>query len=180
MAGRRSRCRPQLVPTASPGAARYSGDGDELMGTAIDRLYAVVGDQHDVLDAGAVLSWYVEARLNGEGHPRHEWSCVAGHEVRLLVGLQTDPMPDAMDEVLAKTGVGEDLACYRVNLLRGHTWTDMIDRGLLRALQHLVTTGVLLVGFADHVGACLVRAIPVRGGSADVDHHWLARLDHPV
>src|SRR3954452_4622802 len=70
------------------------------MGTAVQVPDAVVGADHDVLDAGAAPSGQVDARLHGERHARLEGKLVAGHDVGRLVGVQPDPVSGAMDEVL--------------------------------------------------------------------------------
>src|SRR5215211_3012933 len=53
----------------APPAGGSAGEFDELTGAPVQSADAVVGANHDVLDAGAVAARQVDAGFDGEGHP---------------------------------------------------------------------------------------------------------------
>src|SRR5215211_4525123 len=83
----------------APPAGGSAGEFDELTGAPVQSADAVVGANHDVLDAGAVAARQVDAGFDGEGHPRLERQVVALDDVGRLVGVQTDAVPGAVDEL---------------------------------------------------------------------------------
>ena len=80
---------------------------------------AVVGDDDDVLDPGAVAAREVDARLDRERHARLEDLGVAGHDVGLLVRLEADAVAGAVDERDAVPAALDDVAGRRVDGLGG-------------------------------------------------------------
>src|SRR5690606_5497902 len=93
---------------------------------------------------------------------------------------QPDAVPDAVDEVAAVPGVGDDGPGGRVDRLGGDTGPDRRTRALLRLLEHAVVLPHLPRRLADGVGAGGVGAVSRRHGAADVDDHRVAGLDDPV
>jgi hypothetical protein len=45
----------------------------------------------------------VDTRFIGEGHPRLQFAGVAAHDVGRLVSFQSDPVPEAVSEILERT-----------------------------------------------------------------------------
>src|SRR3954470_10147783 len=140
------------------------------MGTAVQVPDAVVGADHDVLDAGAAPSGQVDAGLHGERHPGLQGQLVAGDDVGPLVRVQPDPVAGAMDEVLPPPGVVDHAAGGGVDVLRRDAPPPRGDGGLLGGLQHRVPLGDLRRHrTADDVGAGAVRPVPGGRLAADVD-----------
>src|SRR5580658_10307374 len=122
----------------------------------------------------------VDARFDGEGHARLEHLAVAGHDVRVLVYLQADPVTGAVEERLAVAGLGDRLAGGRVYRLGGDARPDGGACRLLGALQDLVVGREFGRRLTDRVGAGAVRAVTRGHHAADVHHHGVAGLQDPV
>ena len=121
----------------------------------------------------------VDARLDGERHARLERLGVARHDVGVLVHLQADAVPGAVDEVLAVAGRGDRLPGRGVHRLRADARPDRRAGGLLGVLEHLVVRGELRRRLADRVGPGAVRAVAAGHGAADVHHDRVARAPAP-
>ena len=93
---------------------RQLADDDQLSRGVVEPLVTVGGADHDVLDPRAVRAG-VDARLDRERHAGLEDLAVAGHDVRVLVRLQPDPVPGPVEERLAVPGRGDRLARGRVD-----------------------------------------------------------------
>ena len=94
-AGRRA------IRPSGPGrdALRY---GARLVREARQRLGAVLGDEHEVLEAAAAEARAVEARLDRE-HVAGDELVVAGHaEHRLLVHLEPDAVAERVEEAVSR------------------------------------------------------------------------------
>ena len=63
----------------------------------------------DVFEAHAEPSREIDPGCHAECVTRFERASVARHEIRVLVCFGPDPVPDAVHEVLAETGVGNDV-----------------------------------------------------------------------
>ena len=105
-------------------------DDEQLSRSVVEPLVAVGGADHDVLDPRAVRAG-VDPRLHRERHARLEHLAVAGHDVRVLVRLQPDPVTGPVEERLAVPGRGDRLARGRVDRLRRHPRPDRGASGLL-------------------------------------------------
>src|SRR3954453_19601055 len=90
-----------LSSARSTSGAGSAGEFDELTGALVQVPDAVVGADHDVLDAGPVAARQVDAGFDREGHPRLERQVVALDDVGRLVGVQADAVPGAVDELPA-------------------------------------------------------------------------------
>ena len=147
----------------------------------VEPLDALGGDHDDVLDARAPLAVEVDARLHRERHARLERPGVAADDVGLLVHVDADAVPGAVDEPLPQPGLGDRPPRGRVDLLGGHPGPHARHRPLLGVLEHRV--GLADLGRrlpADRVGAGGVGVVAARQRTADVDHDDVADLDHPV
>src|SRR5919108_1642669 len=98
------------MPAPNGGTAE-SADHLEVSLGVVQSLGPLLGDRHDVLDADPEPSGEVDPRLDGEAHPGPERLAVAGHEVRLLVHVQADPVAGAVHEQNPETRPFDDLAC---------------------------------------------------------------------
>src|SRR4029453_3459660 len=81
----------------------------EITRGGVEPTAAVLGADDDVLDPGPVAALGVEAGLDREGHAGFQPLVVAGHDVGVLVLLQADPVPGAVQEQRAVAG-GDDRA----------------------------------------------------------------------
>src|SRR5690606_29148286 len=87
----------------------------------------------------------------------------------------------AVDEVRAESGLRDDLTGDRVDLLRRHPGPHRPHGRGLRALQYRVRVRhVGIAGFPHSVGARAVGVVALGDWSADVDHHHVTGLDHPI
>src|SRR5438132_566837 len=84
------------------------GHGRERVVRLVQRTRRSVGvDDRDVLDADAEAAREVHARRHREGHARLEALPISVDEVRVLVTIETDPVPGPTDEELAVTAVSD-------------------------------------------------------------------------
>src|SRR4051812_3128906 len=140
--------------------APLSGDDPQIVAGVVQSPAAVLGGDDDVLDAHAEAPGEVDPRLDREAHPGLDRPGLALDHVRRLVRRLADAVADAVDEVLAVAGVGDDLARRAVDVLAGHAGADGLEPGLLRAaddLEHLALLGGGLA--ADVHRARRVRAV---------------------
>jgi len=79
----------------------------------------VLGDDDEVLDPTAEPPVEVDPRLHREHHPRLQFPVVAGHDVRLLVDVEPDPVAGAVEERVAVPGVLDDIAGGPIDRLGG-------------------------------------------------------------
>ena len=70
--------------------------------------------------------------------PAAERAGVAGDDVRVLVGLDPDAVPGAVNEQVAEAGVGDDAAGHGVHRLRAHPGGDGAHGSVLRLLEDVV------------------------------------------
>ena len=110
-------------------------DEVELGRGRVQALAAVIGADHDVLDARAPRVAHVDPRLDAEGVARHQRLGVGGDDVRLLVGLHADAVAGPMQERLAVAGIGDDVARDGVDLGRRDAGAHRIARRGLRLAQ---------------------------------------------
>ena len=89
-------------------------------------------------------------------------------------------MPGAVDEQLPEPGRGEVLACGGIDLADRDPRSDGLACQALRLLQHRVRLGDLGGGLAHRVGPGAVGVIAAGQRPADVHHHDVPGLDHPV
>src|ERR1019366_7847488 len=80
------------------------------------------------------------------GVARLERLPVAGDEVRVLMGLQPNPVPQPVEELGAVAAGGDDPASSRVEVLAGHARPDGSGGGGLRLVQHAEQSLELGVG----------------------------------
>jgi hypothetical protein len=145
----------------------------------VEALVTVLCADDDVLDPRAVRP-RVDARLHRERHARLERIAVSGHDVRVLVRLEPDAVAGPVEEGRAEAGPGDRLARGRVDRLGGHAGPHRGAGRLLGVVQDLVVRGELGRRLAESVGPGAVRAVPGGHRAADVDHHDIARGQHPV
>src|SRR3954469_23801282 len=114
-----------------------SCDDPHLVAGVVEAPAAVLGGHHDVLDAHAEAPGEVDPGLDREAHARLDRPGLALDHVRRLVRGLADAVPDAVDEVLAVAGVGDDLAGGAVDLLAGDPGAHGLEAGLLGAAHDL-------------------------------------------
>ena len=85
-----------------------AADDQQVAGDLVERVGAVGRADDDVLDARAVAAIDVDAGLDAESVAGLERLVVARNHVRILVALEADAVPGAMDELLAQAGVVDD------------------------------------------------------------------------
>src|SRR5439155_9690423 len=134
------------------------------------------GRDHDVLQPQPEAPGQVDARLHAERVPGHERRGVAGHDVRVFVGLGADAVTGAVHEVVAVASVGDDVARRRVDVFAPGTDGGRADTGLLRLDQHRIRVADFRVGLADDEHARDVGAVPAHR-AAEVAQHDIARRD---
>src|SRR6266700_1634195 len=74
----------------------------------------VRGDHHVVFTAHPEFTGYVDPRLIRKGHARLEDGLASAHEIRMLLPVQPNPLPQPVREKLVvwpMPGVGDHLAC---------------------------------------------------------------------
>src|SRR5206468_9228484 len=82
-----------------------AGYDQQGMGRLVEHVRAVRRAHHDVLDPDPEPAREVDARLDAERVPGLEALMVARDQVRLLVGLEPDPVPEPVDERVAEAAV---------------------------------------------------------------------------
>ncbi len=96
-----------------------------------------------------------------------------------LVRRDADAVPGAVDEGLAVSRVGDDGSGGAVDVLAGRAGTNRVDSGLLGLADDLVNLADLVRRLADAHGAGGVGPVAVLE-PAEVEHHRIPDLDHPV
>src|SRR5262249_19664629 len=132
----------------------------------------------DVLQPQPEATGDVDAGLDGEDVPRLHRRVVARDDVRVLMGLDTDPMAGAVHEVRPEAGGGDDPASGVVDLGRWAPRSHRAYRGFLRLLQHRVRVPNLAAGLPHREHARDVRAVPVLR-PAEVTEDDVTRTDRP-
>src|SRR5438132_5216231 len=96
------------IAAATTASQKRSGlaDDRERVIRSVQRLGAtVITEDRDVLDADAEPPWDVDAGLDRERHSGLEHLVVAAHEVRMLVSVEADAVPGAVDEPVPIAGL---------------------------------------------------------------------------
>ena len=147
----------------------------------VERDGPVLADHHDVLEAHAEPPREVDAGLDREGVSHGQDGVVARHEIGVLVLLDPDPVPGAVDEVLAQAGLGDGGARHGVDVLGRDPGSHRVHGGLLRGEQHRVAVAHLGAGLAHRHGAGDVGAVAdvvvQRVLATEVAHHGVAWAD---
>src|SRR5262249_34804920 len=133
-------------------------DDGEVALRLVQPLGPVRRRDHDVLEPEPEAPGEVDAGLDAERVARLERRPIAGHDVRLLVGLDADAVAGAVDEPVAQAGTGDDAPRRRVHLLTGYADTRRPYRLLLRVDQHGVRVAHLRRRLAHDEQARDVRA----------------------
>ena len=133
----------------------------------------------EVLDPDADRAGHVDARLDGHDLAGGQRRVRALRQPRALVDLGADAVAEAVAEVLAVAGGGDDLARDGVDLAPAGAGAHRGQRGLLSAEHQLVDLAVARVELAGRVGARAVRGVAVELG-APVDRDQRAGRDRDV
>src|SRR5262245_54726951 len=141
---------------------------------------AARGDGDDVLEADAELAREVDPRLVAERHPRLERDLAAAVEVRLLVSLEPDAVPEAVAEDRVAAGIAGALDRRKrgaVHLATGDARRRALEGGDLRAAHGLPRPRELgRRRAAEGPGARDVALVAVQR-AAGVDEHAGAALE---
>src|SRR5437016_9853390 len=111
-----------MTPSPAPPCPRCRGplalaDRGETVVDGVQGLGADIGDDDDVLDAGAPPPGHVDAGLDREGVAGHERLTVAADEVRVLVLLEPDAVPGSVDEIGSVAALVDEAAGDAVDVL---------------------------------------------------------------
>src|SRR5262245_15951829 len=123
-------------------------DDAQVARAAVQALDAVVRDRDDVLDPDPEPAVEVDARLDGERHPRLQDGPIALYEVGRLVDLKADPVTGPVDEAVAVPGALDHRSGDPVELLGLDAGADRLDGRRLRFLDDVVG-GFEAVGWLD-------------------------------
>ena len=104
----------------------------------------------------------VDPRLVAEGHPGLQRQLVALDKVGLLVNFEPKAVPDAVQERLAVTGIGDHLARSPVEFLQRHARLDRLERRLVGLQHDLVDTPVFLGRRTDVHGPGHIRVVAIQ------------------
>src|SRR5258706_9339053 len=139
------------APPRRPQRARSaSANGREGAIRPVQTLASTVSpDDRDVLDPDPEPAREVDAGLEREGHPRLEELIVAAHEIRMLVAVETDAVPETMDEEVAVPRLRDDRPCRCVDRSRGRALVRGVVSRLLRAANDVVDLHGLGAGTAS-------------------------------
>ena len=96
------------------------------------------------------------------------------------MGLQPDAVTRAVQERLAVPSSSDDVPRRCVDRLRAHPRAGVLAGGQLCPQEHGVVVAEVGGRVPQAVGTGLVRAVAGLGGATDVNHHRVARLDHPI
>src|SRR4051794_32130469 len=94
-----------------------SVDERELLRGAAQVAIPVARDHHQVLDPNAEAPGEVDPGLHRDGVALAQLVLGGGREPRALMDLESDPVAEAVPEVIAVTGLGDHLPCHGVDLL---------------------------------------------------------------
>src|SRR3954454_22355674 len=125
----------------SPGtrAGRASAPDDEQVSRGqVENVRTVLATHDDVLDPGAVPPLDVDPGLDAERHPDPERLRVPGHDVRVLVALEPDPVPRAMEEARSVAGLADRVARRGIDRLARDAGSPRRRRRRLRRLKHRI------------------------------------------
>src|ERR1035437_6865176 len=142
--------------------AAYHAQGQTRL---VQDFSAVRATHNDVLQAHAPAARQVDARLHAEGHSRAERSGVAGHDVWILVDLETDAVANPMREVVTVAGSRDDPARRGVDTFSRNAGADGRRRLGLRRPDQLVDAPEFGLG----LDASLTGDPDGSGGVAQVD-----------
>ena len=139
---------------------------------------ASVGDDQGVLDPDTAVAREVHPRLHGDGHAGGQSTRAERPDARRLVDLQAHAVPEAVREVLAVAGVGDDLA----RLAASTATTSAPDRerrpaGGLRRGDQLVDLPLPVRRVPEDDGARHVGVVAVDRG-AEVELQEVAVAQH--
>src|SRR5262249_45844456 len=152
------------------------GRGEQVTG----RRGCCPGTNHQgVLNPDAAQARQVDTRLDGEGNPVPECTRLRHAQLRRLVDLQPHPVTEAMAEVIAVTGRGDDVPRGRVHAGRGRSGRGCVEPGPLGGGPRVVDVRRPGGGLAEHDGPRHVRVVAAVPGAA-VDGDQVARLKAPA
>src|SRR5262252_4910604 len=152
------------------------GRGEQVTG----RCEPGPGTNHQgVLNPDAAQARQVDTRLDGEGNPVPECTRLRHAQLRRLVDLQPHPVTEAMAEVLAVTGRGDDVPRGRVHARGGRAGHGRVNPGALRGGHQGIDVTLPGGGLPEHDGARHVRVVTAVPGAA-VDGDQVARLEAPA
>ena len=92
-------------------------------------------DEHVVFDANSAPTGQVNAWLDRHHHPGFRTSFDVLGDAGTFVNLQPNPVSQPVTEILAKTGLTNNVPSDRVDRSRGYARADRLDRAAL-GLQH--------------------------------------------
>src|SRR3954454_6238074 len=163
------RNRAAVGPSAEGAAAPVSSatDDQQVARHLVERIAAFGSAHDDVLDARAVPTLDVDAGLDAERVALFERLVVARDHVRILVALEADPVPGAMDEQLAHARICDHAARCGVDLLALDAGPNGVARGLLRTLQNFVQPAELVTRPGVRIARDPHRARDVRAVTRD-------------
>src|SRR5262249_58135492 len=91
-----------IIPRpAYVGPKRLTVDDQELARCLVQDVRPIRAADHDVLDPDPESVLEVDPRLDAEGHARAQRVGAVRHEIRILVAVEPDPVPEPMDERVA-------------------------------------------------------------------------------
>src|SRR5688572_1146151 len=166
--------------TASQKRSGLADDRERVI-RSVQRFGAtVIAEDRDVLDADAEPTREVDAGLDREGHARLEPLVVAAYEVRMLVSVEPDPMPGAVDEALTVSGVVDHAARRGIDRRRRCACHRRRIPRLLRAPHDVVDAAhVVIDAVTDVDGARDVGAVPLACAS-EVENDRVATSDAAI
>ena len=163
---------------AFPVFLQKSEDG-ELFRSLGDDLCAVFVQDHNVLDAHTELAGDVDSRLRADraadGHDGLAGEVCAGQ----LVDIKAEGVAEAVAEVLAVAGLGDDVARGGVDLIAGDAGAGGGDTGKLRFEDDVVDVLHFVGSVADGDGSGHVGAVAMLE-AAEVHGHEVALVDDLV
>src|SRR5699024_241051 len=140
---------------------------------------AVLGNQHQILDAHAQLPRQVDARLHGEHHPRLGNGGAGGAVVRRLVAVQAAAVAQPVGETGAVARVLNHLPGGPVDVPHGDAGADHGLRRQVGGLDSLIDPPALVADRAEEHGAGHVAPVAA-DGDEDVQHHAVPVFEHRV
>src|SRR3954451_16708316 len=143
-----------------------------------EALAAGLGDVDDLLEANPELAREIDARLDAVHDARPQLDVVAAHDPRRLVDGQPEPVPRAVDEVLAVARVRDHAAGGGVDLGAGRAGLGRGEAGDQRGLDYRVDLPRTLRRLAEDRHPGDVRQVAA-ARAANVDHDGVAALQRP-
>src|SRR4029453_17732557 len=116
---------------------------DHVPARDADHGASVAHDLDHVLDPDAADPLAVDARPARRARPPRQHVVLGGPEPRRFVDLETDAVPEAVDEPRPVAGAVDHRSRGRVDLDPGHPRADRVDRRLLRLPDHVVALAPL-------------------------------------